>query len=99
MQIIKLTPYENTLLGGYIPGSEVIVLLDTSAAGFTVVLPDAHSSQGTKFTMVTIGVNDAIIEPMASQLINSGVTITLIQYENVGLSAFNGKYYIVKSKA
>lgn len=95
MQTIKLTPYENTLIGRYVPGSEVVVLLDTSAAGFTLTLPDALSSQGTKFTILTIGANNATIKPIAGQFINDETEIALAQFESISAIAFDGKHHIV----
>lgn len=95
MQTIKLTPYENTLIGRYLPGSEVVVLLDTTAAGFTTTLPDAQATQGTKFTLLTIGVNNATITPITGQFINDDISIVLAQFESIATIAFDGKYHIV----
>lgn len=95
MQTIKLTPYENTLIGRYLPGSEVVVLLDTTVSGFTTILPDAYATQGTKFTILTTGVNNATIEPIAGQFINDAISVVLAQFESIATIAFDGKYHIV----
>lgn len=95
MQTIKLTPYENTLIGRYLPNSEVVVLLDTTISSFTTKLPDAQATQGTKFTILTIGTNNATIEPIAGQFINDAVSIVLAQFESIAAIAFEGKYHIV----
>lgn len=96
MQVVKLTPYEKTLIGQYLPGSEVIVFLDTEAASFTVQLPDAFSTQGTKFSFTTIGGNSATIVPIKGQFINNSKNIVINQYENAGVCAYSGIYYRVQ---
>ena len=87
MQTIRLTPYENSLIGQYLPGDIVMVLLDTTDAGFTVTLPDASGTEKTLFNFATIGVNDAIITPIAGQFINNETSITLAQYECMGVTS------------
>jgi len=95
MQTIKLTPYENSLIGQYLPGDLVVVLLDTTDAGFTVTLPDASGTEKTLFNFVTIGINNATIAPINGQFINNETLIPLAQHECMGVTSLLNKYHIV----
>ena len=95
MQTIRLTPYENSLIGQYLPNDQVVVLLDTTDAQFTVTLPDASSTEKTMFLFTTIGSNNAILVPITGQYINDETSITLAQYECAGVTSFKNKYHIV----
>jgi hypothetical protein len=94
MQTIKLTPYDNDLAGKFFSGGDIGILLDTTASGFTVTVPDANSTEGTKLTFTVIGNNNAIINPIKSQYINELNSITLAKNEIVSISAYKGRYYI-----
>ena len=96
MITIKLTPYENTLIGQYVSGLENIVLLDTATTSFSLQLPDAFSLEGTMLTFVVIGTNEAIITPVTGQYINDTTTQTLNQWDKMSICAFAGRNYIVK---
>lgn len=99
MQTIKLTPYEKTLIGQYLPGGEVVVLLDTSKAGFNVVLPDAFSTQKTMFTFICIGANNATLTPITGQYINDELLVTIYQWDTYSITAFDGTNYIAHKKS
>lgn len=94
MQVIRLTPYDLSLTGKYVSGSDVGVLLDTTVSSFTITVPDAYSSEGTKFTFTVIGNNNAIINPIIGQYINEVNSITLAKNEIVSISSYKGRYYI-----
>lgn len=96
MQTIKLTPYDNRL-NGYKPGGEVVVLLDTTTGPFSVTLPDASDSEGTKFTFVVIGSNQAVVVPVTGQFINTSTSITILSDEIIGVTAYQKKYYKVSN--
>lgn len=66
MQILNLSPSQPDLIGAYI-GNHVIVLCDTTAAAFTVTLPDAFCSQDVMFEIVNTGNNTLTVQTIKSQ--------------------------------
>ena len=94
MQTIFLTPYDNSLTGKYKSGDDVSVVLYTESSGFTVTLPDADSSENTRFTLSVVGVYDGTVKAITGQYIGETNSIVLKNNWRLTVKSYNGKYYI-----
>jgi hypothetical protein len=74
-QKIVLTPYDNTLKGKIQGDAEhVHVLLDSTTAGFTVVLPDATATMQRELIMKNIGTNNVTVIPLTGQFVDKSTS-------------------------
>lgn len=98
MQILNLTPYENTLIGKYIKTDTVIVLCDTTAGAFTVQLPDLTMAIDTRFLFKNVGVNDLTLKTVTGQYMDGISEITFGQWKSIEIVSDKSKQYIIINK-
>jgi hypothetical protein len=74
-QKIVLTPFDNALAGKINGDAEhVHVLLDSTLAPFTVVLPDATATMQREIICKNIGTNDVTIIPIDGQFLDTSTS-------------------------
>lgn len=98
MQTVKLTPYDKTLVGKYTGKEDVTVICDSSAAAFSVVLPDASVATCVRFSILNIGDKVVTLEPPTGQYLNDVWFITLKQWDCVSVIPVDKKWYIIDKK-
>ena len=85
-QKIVLTPYDNSLVGKISQDAEhVHVLLDSSLASFTVVLPDATATMKRELIFKNTGINNVTLLAVNGQYLDLDISHVVAPLDLVGL--------------
>jgi hypothetical protein len=98
MQILNLTPYDNTLIGKYQKADTVVVLCDSTAGPFTVQLPDLTMAIDTRFLFKVVGSNVVTLKTVTGQYLDDITTIDLKQWKAIEIASDGNLRYIIINK-